>query len=452
MNDTSPAPRQGGRPPWASRRELRYLSQAEILEELGPSNLAKAILLLAVTLVFAGIAWAATATIQQTSKATGEIVPRGAIHTVQHLEGGIVQQILVRDGEMVEAGQPLVRLAPTNSSADLDAAEARRIALRLRVERLRAFAEQRSPDFSFVSGRHDDMVRDQLTILEQQNESQEQRRRVQELKVEQARSELAALQRERSKLLGQIEILGDERETQKRLMDRGLVSRLVFLSAEKQLRLARGELAEVQERIRKAGQAIREATAKQDEFEAKSRDKALDEMGGAAAELAEIEESIVRLKDRVHRLEILAPVRGLVQELEADAVGRVVPPGGLIGKIVPVGDDLVTVAKLLPADVGQIRVGFKAKVKVSTYDFARFGAIDGEVEKISATTFKEDDGSVYYKVTVRLAADYVGDIPGVNQLLPGMVTDVELLGEARTVLRYLLRPVYQSLDVALTEK
>lgn len=443
---------QGGRPAWASRQQLRYLSQAEILEELGPNNLSKAIILLCATLVLAGLVWAAFATIQQTSKAVGEIVPRGPIHTIQHLEGGIVQEVLVKEGELVEAGSPLVRLAPTNSTADLEAAQARRIALSLKTERLRAYAERREPQFAEVPSRFSGMVRDQVEILRQQNEARAQRLRVLEFKLAQERSELKALRSEQDKLARQIEILTQERDTQRQLLKRGLVSKLVYLSAEKQLRLSVGELAEVRDRAVKAKQAIDEAEAKLTEFEANSRDEALDEMGGVAAELAEVEESIVRLRDRVRRLDVLTPVRGIVQELEADAVGRVVTPGGLISKIVPVDGELVAEAKLSPADVGQIHPGYRAKVKVTTFDFARLGAIDGSVEKVSATTFKEQDGSVYYKVTILLEANYVGDDPTTNLLLPGMVTDVELLGEERTVLRYLLRPVYQSLDVALTEK
>lgn len=445
-------PQQGGRPAWASRRQLRYLSQAEILEELGPSNLSKAIILLLATMVVTGLAWAATATIQQTSKAIGEIVPRGAIHTVQHLEGGIVQEVLVRDGELIEAGQPLVRLAPTTSTAELEAAQARRVALSLRTERLRAFAERREPKFGEVPTRLAGMVRDQYDILRQQIEAHEQRIRVLQLKLAQESSELKALRSEERKLDGQIDILTQERDTQRRLLEKGLVSRLVYLDAEKQLRRTVGELAEVRDRVQQAREAIREAEAKLTEAEADSRDKALDEMGSTAAELAEVDENIVRLRDRVQRLDVLSPVRGIVQELEADAVGRVVTPGGLICKVVPVDGGLIAEAKLSPADVGQIKIGDIAKVKITTFDFARFGAIDGHVENVSATTFKESDGSVYYKVSIRLEKNFVGADPDANRLLPGMVTDVELLGEERTVLRYLLRPVYQSLDVALTEK
>ena len=454
MNTSPPRARQkqGERPAWASRRQLRYLSQAEILEELGPANLAKGIILMFATMVLAGIAWAATATIQQTSKAVGEIVPGGPIHTVQHLEGGIIQEVLVKDGDLVEAGSPLVRLAPTTSMADLEAAQARRIALSLRTERLRALAESREPAFTEVPPRFASMVQDQIDILRQQKKAQAQRRHVMELKLAQEHSELKALRSERDKLAAQIEILTQERDTQKRLLDKGLVSKLVYLGAERQLRLTAGELTEVKDRIVKAQQAIGEAQAKLAEFEADSRDEAMGEMGGVAAELAEVEENIVRLRDRVHRLDIVAPVRGIVQELEADAVGRVVTPGGLIGKIVPVDGPLVAEAKLSPADVGQIHAGYRARVKVTTFDFARFGAVDGRVEKVSATTFKEQDGSVFYKVTILLDTNYVGRDPEANRLLPGMVTDVELLGEERTVLRYLLRPVYQSLDVALTEK
>lgn len=441
-----------GRPVWANRRQMRYLSQAEILEELGPSQLSRALIILLSTLVFAGIAWASMATIQRTSKATGEVVPRGAIHTVQHLEGGIVQEVLVKEGDFVNAGDPLVRLSPTTSFADLEAALTRRVALSVKAERLRAFADQREPNFEHVPERFSGLVLDQLTILRQRNEARRERRNVLELQLAQEHAEHNVLLSEQAKLRSQRDILSEERNTQMRLLKEGLVSKFVLLNAEKELQLIQGELAEVRQRMVKAEQAINEAEAKLNEFEASSRDEALDDMGGIAAELAEIEEAIVRLQDRVQRLDVVAPVRGIVQELEADAVGRVVTPGVVVGKLVPVDGELIAEAKLSPADVGQIRVGDKARVKVTTFDYARFGAVDGKVEKISATTFKERDGTVYYKVVVRLGARHVGPDPSQNVLLPGMVADIELLGEERTVLRYLLRPVFQSLDTALTEK
>jgi HlyD family secretion protein/adhesin transport system membrane fusion protein len=123
-----------------------------------------------------------------------------------------------------------------------------------------------------------------------------------------------------------------------------------------------------------------------------------------------------------------------------------------MAKVVPIEDELIVEARISPIDVGHVKIGDEAKVKITTYDFARFGAIEGVVEKISPTTFKEQDGTVYYKTSIRLDKNHVGDTAGENLILPGMVAEVDILAGERTVLRYLLRPIYQSLDTAMTER
>lgn len=152
------------------------------------------------------------------------------------------------------------------------------------------------------------------------------------------------------------------------------------------------------------------------------------------------------------RLEIVAPVRGIVQELAANTVGGVIAPGAPIAMVVPVEDELIVEARISPIDVGHVKIGDKATVKITTYDFARLGAIDGVVEKISPTTFKDQDGTVYYLATLRLAKNHVGEHPDGNLILPGMVAEVDIMAGERTILRYLLRPIYQSLDAAMTER
>lgn len=202
-------------------------------------------------------------------------------------------------------------------------------------------------------------------------------------------------------------------------------------------------------RIRKA---IEESRSGLDELKSRLKNEALEEMGTITAELAEVEQSLVRSRDRVERLRIRSPVRGLVKDLKTKTLGGVVAPGGAITEIVPVDRELEVEARISPIDVGHVKIGQAAKVKVTTFDFARFGNIEGTVRSISATTFEDPDGVVYYKAQVKLARNYVGEDPTANILLPGMVTEIDFNTGERTLLRYLLRPVYRSLDAALTER
>ncbi len=447
---TPDGPSDSPRVSWGD--QLRYLSKPELLEEVGPPRFLRAFLFLVALSVFGSGAWASIAKIKETTNALGEVVPIGSVHAVQHLEGGIIASILVAEGDLVERGQVLVGLDPTPVLADLEATRIRRIGLRLKAERLRAFADGRPPNFPKVPPRFAHLVADQKAILEQHTLAREEQKRVLWLKREQRKVELKVLLSEARKLRREVAILTLQRDTHEKLLAEKLISNLVYINTLREVNTISGELDEVVEKAARARNAIAEAGAKIAELEAGMRDEALDVMGTVRAELTEVEQTIVQAQDRVRRLEIVAPVRGIVQELAASTVGGVIAPGAPIAMVVPFGDELIVEARISPIDVGHVKIGDKATVKITTYDFARLGAIAGVVEKISPTTFKDQDGTVYYMATLRLGKNHVGDQSGENLILPGMVAEVDILAGERTVLRYLLRPICQSLDTAMTER
>ncbi len=440
------------RPRLGRGEQLRYLSKPELLEEIGPPRFLRVFLILVTMAVFGSGAWAAVAKIKETTKAMGEVVPIGSVHAIQHLEGGIIAKIMIAEGDLVARNQILVELDPTAVLADLEATRIRYTGLKLKAERLRAFAAGEAGAFPAVPARLAHLVEDQRQILAQQVRARQKQKRVLWLKLKQREVELKVMHSEAKKLRREVAILATQRDTQEKLLAEKLVSNLVYLNTLREFNTIDGELQEVVEKADRARQAIAEAKAKIEEVVAGLRDDALDEMGAVRSELAEVAQSIVQAEDRVRRLKILAPARGIVQELAVNTVGSVIAPGAPLAKVVPVEDELIVEARISPVDVGHVKIGDEAKVKITTYDFARFGAIDGEVEKISPTTFKEQDGTVYYKASIRLGKNHVGDTPGQNLILPGMVSEVDILAGERTVLRYLLRPIYQSLDTAMTER
>ncbi|MFT5489505.1 MAG: adhesin transport system membrane fusion protein [Paracoccaceae bacterium] len=448
---SAPAAAQDWRGP-GETRQMRHLSQSAILEEVGPPHLVRVILFLLSLSVFGFIGWAAVTELEETTKASGEVVPAGSVLSVQHLEGGIIEKIFVRDGDIVNAGDTLVRLNPTSAKAQLEETEARSISLELRLERLLAFADGRAPDFSKAPPRFSGLVAGERGILRQQIDALKQEASVLEAQGRQRESELGVLDIQVRKLTDRVRILGTQRAMRERLADKGLVSKLVYLQTLEQYQTAVGELAEIRGKIRSAGNAIEEAGSKMAQLHSQRRNEALEESGRVAADLASVRETSRRLSDRVTRLDIVAPVHGIVKGLATNTVGGVIPPGGLVSEIVPMDKELVVEARISPVDIGHITLGHKASVKVTTFDFARFGAIEGIVTKISASTFKDRENEVYYKAEIKLKDAYVGDESTKNRILPGMVTEIDINTGQRTVLRYLLRPVFQSLDVALSER
>ena len=440
------------RPKLGRGEELRYLSKPELLEEIGPPRFLRVFLVLVTLAVFGSGAWAAIAKIKETTKALGEVVPIGSVHVLQHLEGGIIADIMVTEGEVVTRGQTMIQLDPTAALADLEATRIRLIGLQLKAERLRAFAEGEDAVFVVVPARFAHLRVDQQIVLKQHVKARQKQKNVLALKQKQREAALRVLLNEAGKLRREAALLAKERAIQEKLFAEKLVSSLVYLNILREFNTIDGELSEVVEKAERARDAIAEASAKIEGFEADVRDDAFNEMGAVRAELAEVKQSIVQAEDRVRRLKIMAPTHGIVQELAVSFVGSVIAPGAPLAKVVPIEDELIVEARISPIDVGHVKIGDEAKVKVTTYDFARFGAIEGVVEKISPTTFKDQDGTVYYEASIRLSKNHVGDTPGENLILPGMVAEVDILAGERTVLRYLLRPIYQSLDTAMTER
>ncbi|MDA1323227.1 MAG: HlyD family type I secretion periplasmic adaptor subunit [Proteobacteria bacterium] len=433
-------------------RQLRHLSQSVILEEVGPPRIVRLLLLTITLSIFVFIGWTAITTLTETTKASGEVVPSGSVMAIQHLEGGIVSQILVRDGDLVEKGDVLARLDSTTSFAQLDEMEARYAALETRRERLRAFAENRKPKFDHIEARHQLSVREELAILRQQNQALANEREVLLFQRAQRKSELDVLRRQASRLKSRIANLAKQKNMHESLVKRGLVSRIVYLQTLEYYEGAVGESAEIKGKIDRARSAIEEASGKMQRLDSSRHNDALGESGKISAEMAGIRELIVRAKDRAARVDVRAPVRGIVKGLTVHTIGGVVTPGGLITEIVPVNQELVVEARVSPIDIGHISPGQKAAVKVTTFDVARFGELEGEVTKISATTFKDRQDEIYYRAEIKLNKNYVGDKPGENLVLPGMVAEVDIITGERTLLRYLLRPIFQSLDRAFSER
>ncbi len=296
------------------------------------------------------------------------------------------------------------------------------------------------------------MVADQLVILDLQEEARRQQRRVLELQVKQRKAELSILRNDRKTLINRIKIVSEMLDMREKLLRKGLVSRFLYLGTKQELNTANGDRRKNRADTVRAKQSIAEAEGRLAQIDAELRNDAVAQMGLVSAELAQLRHTVTRLHDRVERLEITAPVRGVVKGLTVNTVGGIIPTGGVIAEIVPVDSDLIVEAQFSPSDVGHLEIGQTASVKVQTFDFARYGSVEGVLEQLSATTFKEPDGTIYYKGIIRLSQSHVGDNPIENMILPGMTVDIDVNTGERTLLRYLLRPVYESMDRALAER
>lgn len=433
-------------------RQTRFLAQSVILEEGGSSGLIRAAMITICVVIVLFIGWSMVTNVDEVAVSSGEVIPSGQLQALQHLEGGIVKDILMEEGQLVEQGQILIRLDETAAITELQKLRARRAGLEIRSERLRAIGTGGVPDWSKVGNRYPNMIQDQQRIYEGSLEAFFNRQETIRKQIQQRRADLELLVEREQTLTRSAEIFAEELELRERLYTEGLASKIVYLDAKRQLNTARGELADLVSERERAIEAIKESESRLAEIETELREQSLAELSESANELIQVEEALVEANDRVRRLEIRAPVRGIVKGLRIHTVGGIVPPGEVITEVVPLDEELVVEAKIQPRDVGHVRIGQPVTVKVTTYDFARFGGISGELKDVSASTFLDEQGDPYYKGIIELDRNYVGKDAGQNRVMPGMTVQADIKTGKKTLFSYLLKPVYSSVSTSFRER
>jgi HlyD family secretion protein/adhesin transport system membrane fusion protein len=426
--------------PQGTARLARFLSRPLMLEESGPPRVLAQLLVILSMTIGIGVVWAAVTEITETAIAHGQIMPAGSLYHVEHLEGGIVAEVLVEDGEVVAAGQPLMRLRSAEATTELKRQRAHEAALSLRAERLRA-----GRDFP-------GLVADQQAILDLQNEARASQRQVLLSRIEQRQVEIEGLEERKRNQEAQIEITAEQVAIRRGLVSKGLDSRVNLLDSERKLTEIRGDLLGIMGEIASKREALHEAQGSLAELDASIRNDALNEMGDVTSELAEIRQTLARLEDRVARLEVSAPVNGVVNGLSTRTVGGVVAPGEVLLEIVPIEENLIAEVQILPRDIGHLSIGQAARIKVTSYDVAQFGAVEGRLSHISASTFQDEAGDPFFKGVVELSQGYVGGDADRHPVLPGMVVDVDINTGRKTLLQYLLKPVYRAFDGSFSER
>jgi len=399
-----------------------------------------------------GLIWSSITQIRELTVAPGEIRPSGSVQLVQHFEGGIVSEIYAKEGEVVEAGAPLVKLRPIAAEADLAQLKIRRANFQMSKERLSALIDGRQPDFGILASSHPKLARQQMEQMETAHIQKEKERETLALRIEQRESELEALKLQTVSLNKQVIIQKRQLKIKQDLMKEGLVSRVALLDSKTAYQRTLSESASIKGQRKSAEKKYHEARVALLELDANTKKAMQEERLKTSSELAELNETVAKHEDKVTRLIVRAPVRGLVQELPQKAIGEVVKPGDLVAKVVPLNQELVAEVQVQPADIGHIKLGATTEVKVTTYDYARYGAITGTLKHISASTFQTEKGEPYYKAVIALDNSFVGKGKSKRDVLPGMVVQADIITGAKSLTKYMLKPVYRSLDIAFSER
>lgn len=433
-------------------RQRRLLTEPALYEEDSLPGFVRLALLAVAALVGLFMLWSAMVHIDEVAMAPGQIVPSGAVKVVQHLEGGIVAEVLVTEGAMVRPGETVLRMDPTQALGELRQMKARRAGLLIRSERLRAVAEDREPDFARYRDDYPGLVADQRRAWSSQADSQHSARVVVDKQSDQREKELRQLRAALDIARQHFDLASQELAIREKGVEHGIVSMQTVLETRRALVTAEGEVRRLEEQVRLGEDALSETLTRRANLGDTQREDALGELATVSAETAQVENALARLEDRVRRLEVVAPTAGIVQDLKVRTAGEVVQPGALLMKVVPRDDVLEAEVRISTRDIGHVAAGEPVKLKVSTYEFTRYGAIPGELVRISPTTFLDEQGKPYYRGVVRLERSYMG--PGANEhpIQPGMNVDADIVTGTKTLLQYLLKPIHLAFRAAFHER
>lgn len=401
--------------------------------------------------VFVLIVWACLGHIDEVVRGQGKVVPSRQVQVVQSLDGGIVEEILVRPGQHVEVGQVLLRIDPTRFTSSLGESKAEVLALKAKAARLEALATGEA----FVVPA--DVAKEAPQLLEMERRVWEAK--TQELnttlsiakdQLNQRQQELRETSANRDQAASSCSLTSEELAVTRPLLKSGAVSEVDLLRLQRDVARFCGEAKAAGAQIGRIQAAIQEAQRKVQESELNARNLARVELSDAKAKLSTLEQGQLALADRVKLAEVRSPVRGTVNNLMAHTVGGVVQPGKDILDIVPLDDTLLLEVQVNPKDIGFLHFGQKAEVKFTAYDFAIYGGLAGKVEQIGANTISDEKGNSFYVVKVRTDRVHVGDDS--RPIIPGMQAEVHVLTGRRTLMQYLLKPVLRAKANALTER
>jgi HlyD family secretion protein/adhesin transport system membrane fusion protein len=395
---------------------------------------------------------AAVAPVRELAVAEGQIVPDGLTIPIQHLEGGVVGAILVKPGQLVEAGQVMIRMEPTIARSDLAQLAARRTSLAAARIRLNALLAGKTPDFSVVGANAADMIVEQQELYRRAVDSLSKLRELYGARLVQRRAEVAAAQAELSSLNVQLDANVERLALREKLMIEGYASKNAFLETKVLLEQTRARIAQVNGQEAAGLNAEAEVASQLADAEATKRVEWSTELAKTAAELAETEEMLAKSRDRADRVSVVAPTRALVLEVLPKSAGEVLKPGDPAVSLVPLDGSLVAEVRLRPEDAGYIHDGVPARVKLTAFDPEAFGPIDGQVLSVSPTTFRMEKGEPYYRVRLSLSRTNLKKGTEQHMVMPGMVVRAEIVTGEKSVLRYLLKPIYRSLDLVFSER
>ena len=427
-----------------------FEQQAELVMSRALTQRAQLIVRASLLVVLVLVLWACFAQIEEVTRGDGRVIPSKQLQVVQSLDGGVVSEILVAEGQVVEAGQLLLKIDETRATSGVRESAAQGFSLRARQARLRALAEGavfQPPASTNPQEAH--ILSEERMLYETRRSELGAMIGINQQQLQQRQQELAEMRSRKSAAERGLDLGQQELSKTRPLLAGGAVSEVDILRLEREVSRSRGDIEQSTAQIARVQASIGEAQRKIQETELAFRNEARRDMAEVMGKLNALNEGAVALADRVDKSQVRSPVRGRVQRLLANTVGGVVQPGKDIVEVVPLDDQLILEAKVQPRDIAFIHPNQEATVKFTAYDFSIYGGLAAKVENISPDTVVDEKGNAFYLVRVRTTqASFSDKLP----VIPGMTAEVDILTGHKSVMSYLLKPVLKARAYALRER
>nr|WP_321266131.1 HlyD family type I secretion periplasmic adaptor subunit [uncultured Sulfurimonas sp.] len=429
---------------------MNSLSSA-ILEQT-PSRISKVIKIWLITILLF-VVWASLAEIDEITRGDGDVIPYGQNQLIQNLEGGIVESILVKEGESVKQGQVILKISNAKSISTSKTNEMKFD--ELEAKRLRLYAQANELEFKYTK-RDSSEFKKQIKLAKELYDSNKLEYLAKDNsfieQIEQRKQEYREAKARVSSLKKSLEYVSEEIAMTAPMVKEGVKSKVDFLKLKREANNIENDIEAAELSLPRLASAITEYREKRTESQQLFINNAKKELNEVTAELSRLKTQQVAFSDQVERTMVKSPVDGIVQKLFINTVGGVIQPGADLVEIVPTNEKLFLEVKIKPSDIAFLHPGAEAKVKVSAYDYAIHGGLIGKVVNISPDTITDNKENTFYLIHVETEKNYLGTKEHPLQIIPGMTVSVDIVTGKKTVMQYILKPILKSKQYVFSER
>lgn len=397
--------------------------------------------------------WASLFKIDEVTRCEGKIISPGRVQMIDNLEGGIIKEILVREGQTVYPDQVLIRIKNVGLSSELEETNQHYLRKKAISERLRAEIEEKD----FIPS-HDleekapSIVNEEKTLYKIRHSQYQEQEEILRLQVDQRKNEREDLITKEQTVQELYRLAQEELKILTPLLSQKLIPLTEFLKQKRDVSDLMGQLKSLRTLILKSQASIHEAEERLREAKSQRLSQISTELRNALGDLSELEHVRTARHDRVYRSEVRSPVYGIVQNMKIHTLGGVIKPGQNLLEIVPIEESLLIEARVSPSDIAFVIPGLKARVKLSAYDYSIYGGLEAQVTHVSADTLTDDKGMSYYKIELKTDKNHLVHQGKKLSLMPGMTSSIDILTQKKTIMQYILKPFFKIHQNALRER